>query len=82
MGARVFSKIDLWFGYNQILFKPKDVQKTMFRSQYGHCEYMVMLFGVMNAPAIFMDYMNKIFWQCLDKFVVMFINNILIYLKN
>jgi len=65
-GAVVFSKIDLRSGYQQILVKPEDVQKTTFRSRYGHYEYVVMSFGVTNAPTIFMDYMNKIFRLYLD----------------
>jgi len=77
--AGVFSKIDFRSGYHQILVKPEDVQKTAFRSRYGHYEYVVMPFGVTNALVVFMDYMNRIFRPWLDKFVVVFIDDILIY---
>ena len=78
-GATVFSKIDLRSGYHHILVKPEDMQKMTFRSHYEHYEYVMMSFGVTNAPAIFMDYMNRIFRPYLDQFVVVFIDDILIY---
>jgi len=81
-GIEVFSKIDLRSRYHQILVKPEDVQKTAFRSRYGHYEYVVMPFEVTNALAIFINYMNRIFRPWLDKFVMVFIDDILIYSKN
>jgi hypothetical protein len=82
VGDYVFNKIDLRSGYHQIRVKVEDIQKTTYRIRYGHYEYLVLPFGVTNAPGVFMEYMNRIFHKYLNKFVVLFINDILIYSKS
>jgi hypothetical protein len=81
-GAKVLSKIDLHSGYHQIKIHPEDVPKTTFSTRYGLYEYLVMSFGLTNAPAHFMYLMNSVFMSELDEFVVVFINDILVYSKN
>jgi hypothetical protein len=78
----VFSKIDLWFGYHQVKICAEDIPKMTFTIRYGLYEYLVMSFGLTNAPTQFMYLMNPVFMSELDKFVVAFIDDILVYLKS
>jgi hypothetical protein len=78
----VFSKIDLWSGYHQFKVQECDIPKTAFISRYGLYEFTMMSFGLTNAPAYFMYMMNKVFMEYLDKFIVVFIDDILVYSRN
>jgi hypothetical protein len=81
-GARIFSKIDLRSGYHQLTLKEEDISKTTFRTRYDHYEFRVVPFGLSNTPVVFMCLMNGVFREYLDKFVIVFLDNILVYSKS
>jgi hypothetical protein len=81
-GARIFSKIDLRSGYNQVRIKEEDISKITFRIRYGHYEFMVVPFGLSNTSTVFMCLTNGVFKEYLDKFVIVFLDDIIIYSKS
>lgn len=81
-GAEIFSTIDLRLGYHYLTFADNDKPKTAFWTRYSHYEFPIIPFGLTNAPAIFMNLMNRVFHAFLDKFVVVFVDDILVYLKS
>ena len=81
-GAKVLSKLDLRQEYYQLKIKTEDIPKTTFNTRYGHDEFLVILFGLTNAPTIFLNLMQRVFRPYLDQFVVIFIDDILVYSKS
>jgi hypothetical protein len=78
-GERIFSKIDLRLGYHQVRIKEEDINKTLFRTRYGHYEFIVVSFGLSNSLVVFMFLMNGVFREYLEKILIMFLDDILIY---
>ena len=81
-GARVYSKVDIHTSYHQLRVRATDIPKTTFRTRYGHFEFTVMPFGLTNSPAAFMDLMHRVFQPYLNQFVVVFVDDILIYFQS
>jgi hypothetical protein len=80
-GEKIFSKIDLRSGYHQVRIKDEDINKTAFRTRYGHYKFTVVSFGLSNTPVVFMCLMNGVLKNYLDKFVIVFLDDILVYSK-
>jgi Reverse transcriptase (RNA-dependent DNA polymerase) len=81
-GARVFSKLDLKTGFHQIRIRPEDIEKTAFNTKYGQFEYLVMPMGLCNGPETFQTLMNEIFYDCIDEFLVVYMDDLLVFSKN
>lgn len=81
-GEKCFAKIDLQSGYHQLKIREVDILKTAFRTRYSHYEFLVMSLGLTNAPMAFMDLMNRVFYPFLNLFIIIFIDDILVYSKS